>query len=221
MIRRNRQQINDSSAMVPMADMLSNTVGIMLFILAFTVLQTGGVFISKKLPMEHDAENKTPIYFACVNNRLLPLDINLIDLLYDGLGEPTFYTLETWVNRFNKKKIANEYFELFPEGSIKSDSFGFRKTFNMTVEFKPKSNVGYIVDDINNNNSIVNQQLSKIDPDKRYLFFFVFPDEIEIFKTVRDYANSHYGLISGWTAIGRDRPIIFAGGGSGTPPQPQ
>ena len=131
----------NSSGFVPMADMLSNTVGIMIFILAFTVLQTGGVLIPKRLPMERKTDQQ-PTFYVCWNQRLIPLDIDLSESLYNGLDKPTYHTVGEWVRKFNQSWAEDQYFTVFPKGEVLYDRNYFQSHAELilTAEFKPKEN---------------------------------------------------------------------------------
>jgi hypothetical protein len=60
--------------MVPLADMLSNTVGIMLFILIFVVLTAGGATIIRYFPYEKESSNSA-IYLFCAYGKFYPADL--------------------------------------------------------------------------------------------------------------------------------------------------
>lgn len=81
---RRRAQFHEPS-LVPLADMLTNTVGIVVFILIFTVLTAGGVVIAKRLPMEHPTEAE-PAWFVCRNGRVFPMRHDLMERFKDVNG---------------------------------------------------------------------------------------------------------------------------------------
>ena len=60
-------------SLVPMVDLLSNTVGALVFIMIFTVMAASGVVVVKRLPLEHKTESE-PINFLCEKDRIIPLD---------------------------------------------------------------------------------------------------------------------------------------------------
>ena len=87
MCARRTQTQFDEPSLVPLADMLTNTVGISVFILIFTVLTAGGAIIAKRFPMEHSTK-KSDVTYICWGDRLYPLPDELIEQFLKPLGEP-------------------------------------------------------------------------------------------------------------------------------------
>lgn len=54
-MRRRRGVDPVQPSLVPMVDLLSNTVGALVFIMIFTVMAASGVVVLKRLPMEHSS----------------------------------------------------------------------------------------------------------------------------------------------------------------------
>jgi len=216
--RKHEPRLGSLSGLVPMADMLSNTVGIMLFILAFTVLQSGGALVPKRLPMEKEGD-ASPVYWVCKNGRLMPLDGDLSDKLFEGLGEPTYDTAQEWVNRFNSKAIEDDYFQVSPDGSARFNRGAFESSVRLVLsaEYTPKENSGDSIDDVGLESSIFSKSLSAIQTNEHFVYFFVYPDSIELFRTARNHAKTQYGLSSGWGPMGAEEAIRFslAGGRGG------
>lgn len=212
--------MNDSSGLIPMADMLSNTVGIMLFILAFTVLHTGGVVIPKRLPMEHDVDKRDPVYFVCLHQRLIPLDGQLYNKLTEGLDVPTYETADNWIAKFNENRAEDGYFIVIPDGKANFIKGIFQNTveFDIKVTYKPKENVGESID-LLNNTSYFDEHLDGLLNSEKFIYFMVYPDSIEIFRKARDYAEQRYGIAAGWGPVEEDKPILFnLTGGKGIQP---
>ena len=224
-MRRRAQATSNVSGLVPMADMLSNTVGIMLFILAFTVLQTGGVLIQKRLPMERSSDAE-PVYFVCQHGRLVPLDGKLTDKLLDGLGEPSYEKANEWISRFNSRQAEDEYVVVVPDGNAEFNRGAFSSSvrFVLSAEYKPKPNVGDTLDAIGDLSSQFHSHLQDLVKDEHFIYFFVYPDSIELFRQARNYAKVQFGVGSGWGPMAEDAAIrfILAGGeGRGITPAEQ
>ena len=211
------------SGLVPMADILANTVGIMLFILAFTVLHTGGVLIPKRLPMEREDADRKPVYFVCYEKRLLPLDGNLSDKLLKGLGTPTYETAESWVSRFNRARIEDGFFTIEPKGEARFNRGAFQSSVELVLfaSYKPKVDVGDTQEGLRGESSRFNARIKGLSKDGHFLYFIVYPNSIELFREARNYAESQYGIASGWSPTAEGEPIIFNLGGSGIVPRDQ
>ena len=220
---RFKKNIAHSSGLVPMADMLSNTVGIMLFIMAFTVLQTGGVLIPKRLPVEKKTD-EIPIYYVCKDNRLIPLDQSLTDKLTEGLGKPTYDTVKDWVAKFNSVKVEDDYFTIIPHGEAKFNRGAFESSakLDLTAEFQLKDNVGDSISTFNQEGSLFKENLSAITPKEHFIYFLVYPNSIDLFRQAREYAEVNFSIGSGWGPVSSDKPILFnISGSGGIKPSPQ
>ncbi len=67
-----RRSTTHQPSLVPMADMLSNLVGIVLFILMFIVLTSSGASMFRYLPMEKESSAR-PMNFVCYDDKILPI----------------------------------------------------------------------------------------------------------------------------------------------------
>lgn len=216
-MKRNRgTPTADNSAMVPMADMLSNTVGIMLFILAFTVLHTQGVLIPKRLPMERKTD-ESPLYYACVGQRLIPLNDELQMDLLGKLGKPSFATAEKWVARFNKARAEDEFFTVVGHGNARFNWNFFQRTvqLDLSAEYQPKPNVGDTADSLARGHSVFDETLQGLAKKDKFVYFFVYPESIGLFQKAREYAESRYGMGSGWSPVAVGKSIRFNLTGTG------
>lgn len=77
-----RRSTTHQPSLVPMADMLSNLVGIVLFILMFIVLTSSGASMLRYLPMEKKSSAR-PMNFICYDDKILPMtDDNLFEMKF-------------------------------------------------------------------------------------------------------------------------------------------
>lgn len=192
-----------------MADMLSNTVGIMLFILAFTVLQSGGAVVLKHLPIEHESKGM-PINFACWHQRLLPLnEADLTKRLVERLGRPSYESLSQWLSSFRNVRVDDRFF------SVSGETDGNVWSPHLIAVYQPKVNVGDTLEQLKSGNSFFESQLRELHEngrsitDREFLYFFVYPDCINLFTSARDLA-AHYAVRSGWSPATTDEPIRFS-----------
>jgi hypothetical protein len=207
-MRRYRKTPNDDTpTLVPLADMLTNTVGIMLFILAFTVLASGGAVIAKRLPMERKTKAK-PIHFVCSGQRLLPLDFEFAGDFTKPLGKPTYDTAERWVREFNNRKLSNDFFEVTGEGEVLGGGFfNTQKRLDLTLQFQPKPGKGETKEELTNATSLFLSILSTNNNAERFVYFMVYPDSIEVFQAARNCASQRYSMRAGWTPVRQGKSI--------------
>jgi hypothetical protein len=217
---RRRKKIHNGNelSLVPMADMLTNVVGILIFLLIFTVLTGSGVISAKKLPMEKDKTDKKAFFILCQNGKLLPLNNDsLTDKFLEPLGRPTYYTASEWVETFNKRKIDLGLYTLGGEGEANFNSGYYSNTvnFSLSLVYTPKEGVGDSLKDMKKKNSALSKMIKRCPPDKYFIYFFIPKSDIKTFRLVREYmATQNY--TSSWSAVGDDCKIRFTLTGGGT-----
>ena len=172
MRRRIQSHLGEEPSLVPLADMLSNTVGIMLFILAFTVLVSGGVSVIKRLPMERQTDAK-PLCFVCYKQRVLPLDPNLDTKLTEPLGTPTYETVDDWVRKFNEARVEDEFFDVNGFGEVYYTVWNGRQ-LNLTSQYSPKPGKGDTKDELRNSTSTFATVMLANDGQNKFALFFWF-----------------------------------------------
>jgi hypothetical protein len=210
MTRRRRKHFHEPS-LVPLADLLTNTVGIAIFILIFTVLTAGGAAIAKRLPMEH-ATSTDPLRFFCTAGRVLPLDEKLSDRLTKDLGKPTYDTAHDWVQRFNAGRIEDPHFVVTGEGAVMEVFMS--RSLDLTAIYTPKPEAGEAAAVAAEAGSAFRRRLAAENPAKKFAHFNVAPDGIAAFVAARAVAHE-LGFETGWRPIGAGEPLRFSLSGGG------
>jgi hypothetical protein len=185
-----------------MADMLTNTVGAMLFIMIFTVLSAGGATALTKLPMAHPSE-KESLLFICENGKVYPSEVK-------ESAEAIFQNNKN-LNLGDVTTNSDFVMTLKPAGG----------SVVLTFETKPDS--GERSDEVTSGASRFERRLRTADPAKQFVFFSVSPDSIGAFNVARKAALDQ-GFEVGWNPRGKDRPLILnlsGGGGGGIAVNPQ
>ena len=216
MRRRRARQRGHEPSLVPLADMLTNTVGITVFILIFTVLTAGGVVIAKRLPLEKETQ-ADPAFFLCANGRILPVDsATLQHKFLDPLGKPTsYYAVAGWIERFNKQRVEDEYFVVTGVAEPNYVDLGFYKSVSVedTITFTPRQGAGETIEALQQPDSLFRQALKRYDAGKQFIFFFVRPDSLDTFTSARDLVLSETTFTTGWDPLGPEDPIRFGSKG--------
>ncbi len=215
MSRRRRAAFHEPS-LVPLADMLCNTVGVIVFILIFTVLTAGGALLMKRLPYEHTTKLKRAI-FVCYHDRVLPMDEQGLHAEFEkGLpkSELTFDNLDRYVAAINKRKVENKYFKLTMEAEVQTEDYGFylRKRLSVSSSYHPKDNAGELIQDFDNSHSVYRAALHADNPKKRFVYFLVYPDSLEVFDKARTIARE-MSYETGWFGNEANKPLEFSSNG--------
>lgn len=203
-----RRRIRDSQfgepSLVPMADLLSNTVGAVVFILIFTVLAAGGVVILKRLPLEHSTKAK-PLNFYCVNGRIIPLDNSgLSKKLNEKWGRPySIFAVRSWFNSFNNLEVEDEYFIARGESKMISG------TPDLSILFIPKEGKGETKEELGREDSEFRKLLAEKNSEDYFVHFLVKPDSLDIFYKAREIASEKMKYGSGWSPVGQDDRLRF------------
>lgn len=222
MRRRSHNLSEGPLSLVPMADMLTNTVGIMLFIMAFTILASAGAVVLRTLPQETSSE-QSPIFFVCIDQRVLPLDKTIGRQLIDGLPKRTFSTLGSWVERFNAARHEDDYFIVTGQGRAVYNLLGSSADLQLTANYTAKTGAGDDAKALASASSSFSRTIEKHANTNAFAYFIVYPDSIDIFRQARQVAADRYRMRSGWSPQASANPIIIvlSGGAGGINPEPQ
>ncbi len=185
-MRRRRAESFEQPSLVPMADMVTNTVGIMLFILIFVSLSAGGTVIAKHLPRERHT-NARIVWMFCSGGRVIEF-------------EP--YKL------YAARTMQTDAFSL--STTISRRSGGVSKL--LLVHLKPDHGDDEAA--MKTQGSAFQTLLRNKNGAHDFLFFLVTPDSIPLFREARDEAT-HAGFGVGWSPLGQGEPapIVISGTG--------
>lgn len=195
-------------SLVPMVDLLSNTVGALVFIMIFTVMAASGVVVLKRLPLEHSSKAE-PRNYLCEKNRIIPLDSDRLDArLRQRWGRPnSIFDIYAWIARFDGIEVEDEHFIARGESTVTRSSYGF------SVLFTPKPGGGYQTADIDRAGSPYRQHLSELNPKTHFVHFLVRPDAIDTFFMARRIAADELGFGTGWMPLAQEQEVRFASRG--------
>jgi len=193
-------------SLVPMVDLLSNTVGALVFIMIFTVMAASGVVVLKRLPLEHKTESK-PINFLCEKERIIPLDnAGLDSRLKAQWGRPnSLFDTYSWVARYNGLEVEDEHFVARGESTI--------SPLSISILFTPKPDGGYAVKQIQLSDSKYRRLLKHLKSESDFVHFLVRPDAIDSFIAARKIAAEEMGFSTGWMPLAEDSPVRFTNRG--------
>ena len=205
--RRNKSEVVQPS-LVPMVDLLSNTVGALVFIMIFTVMAASGVVVLKRLPLEHSSSAE-PANFLCEKDRIYPLDNEeLASKLSKKWGRPTsIFDLYSWIARYDGLEVEDNHFIARGESRVTYS------TYSISTAFTPKPNGGYTTEEIQSLNSAFHQRLSGLSAKSKFVHFIVRPDGIDSFFLARKIAADEMGFSTGWMPLDTSQTLRFASRG--------
>lgn len=204
-------------SLVPLADMLTNTVGIVVFILIFTVLTAGGVAIARVLPLEHDVRVESPEYWICAGGRIYPLRAGLIAeaTKHDAGFERSRDGFASLARELDGRTANDEHLRLRVRADLAGDDP--YPGLDLEIACEPVEGGGEDAAAIGRGEGVFVEDLAKLDPRKTALIFWVRPDSVAVYRAARDRA-SHAGIASNWSPRDPELPIAFRlGGGLGGP----
>jgi hypothetical protein len=207
-MRKRRRVIDEpvQPSLVPMVDLLSNTVGALVFIMIFTVMAASGVVVVKRLPLERQTEFE-PVNFLCERDRIIPLDNRGLDSkLKSRWGRPySLFDIYSWIARFNDLEVEDEHFIARGESTV--------SPVTLSVLFTPKPEGGYSIAEIQPPGSKYRGRLAAVKADKEFVHFLVKPDAVASFVAARKIAADEMGFGTGWIPLAADTPIRFTSRG--------
>jgi len=205
MSRRRAHQGFHEPSLVPLADMLCNTVGVVVFILIFTVLSASSAVLRKRLPYEKDAPKKNELMMLCKDDRVVPVHAD--DLQQEFVKEnkvPQFSSVNEATAWFSSRSVQDEYCKLM----VKINDFG-----STELVVTPIENAGDPTVDMDHSDSVIHRELAKLNPESDFVYFFVYPSGLGAFDRAREIADNMQ-FQTGWAPHSADRPLLFGSGGN-------
>ncbi len=204
-------------SLVPLADMLTNTVGIVVFILIFTVLTASGTVIAKVLPIEQSLDVDASEYFVCTGDRVYPLRSALIAQATKHYAsfERSPDGFAALAKELDGRTTDDDQLRLAVHAASVGDAT--RAGLDLEITCEPVQGGGDDAASVRRGVGTFVHDLAKLDPRTTALIFWVRPDGIDVFRAARERA-SNAGFASNWSPRDPDRPIAFRlGGGSDAP----
>lgn len=214
---RSRPSTAAQPSFVAFADMLTNVVGVAIFLLVFAALSAGAVTVLRRLPMEHESDAHAE-FFLLKGGRAYHLDTSLRKALVDRVGK--FTDFETWTKSFDGLSERDADFVATAKAGYVKQQLGGMTVLRpeASVHFEPREGGGEPAREFASATSRMRAVLHSLDPGSRFAFFFVAPDSIDAFTALRAVALAR-GLSTGW-APHTDKTIglVVIGQGVGAKP---
>ena len=223
--RRRRKNSKPDQNLDSFLDILTNTVGVLMFISLFVSLIAVEADSIVKTPLASETK-KTARFFEIRENKVTYLntakvgeamdtvvgnlpscnkpDFDLDSASAEYLSGMKFYKscVENRANRLINFRTQTEFYNITMVDA---------RTFTMSYEPIPNK-PGENAEEIVLNDSKFNQALAELDPQQDYLAFIVRPDSFASFRAAREQAWGQ-GFQVGWEPHKTEEPIVFGSGG--------
>ncbi len=216
--KRRRGSLFDALNLDSLMDILTCTVGMMLFIIIFAVIEARGVRIKLFTPLAREApEGVERKVILCHHGtvRLFDFDGAIEQLVGDR--EVTYYSIPSIVEKAKTKNITDGYFNYKFEWDEEENWSFFgstsRRYFIITAE-EIEGQQGEGLPQLKRAENRFSQLLQSIDKDKYWVGFLVDEESLEVFRKAREICISQ-GFDTGWDPGKLDFPFRQELGGGG------
>ena len=218
--RARRRQNNVSQNLDSFLDILTNTVGVLMFISLFvTLIATGSrpkTQVTIQTPLSTPTK-KESLWFEIKNNRVSHLNLRQVrkkELELSGnlpnCNKPQAQgsAADILLGQSNYQSCLSSILGRQSNFRASTKNYEVRAVDNgVSLVFEPVSgNIGEKTDKLRAADSQFKQVLAKFNPNKDYLVFIVRPDSFEAFRTARKQAWAE-GYEVGWEPHPQDTPI--------------
>lgn len=226
MRRRRRQNNLPTQNLDSFLDILTNTVGVLMFVSLFITLitvQTGAIV---RTPLVKESK-KQAYFFEISNNRIAYIDDKSVNRelsqVLDNLpscNEPALpssideYSSQNYLLQLQEyERCRQTMIEQIKSFQTETEFYRVRFVGNDSLFYEPKSErIGETIDELTQKNSNFTNLLKTINPKTDYLAFIVRPDSFATFRVARKQAWDK-GFDVGWEPHTQETPIVFGSSG--------
>ncbi len=206
-------------------DILTNTVGVLMFIGLFVALVSVEAGSIVRTPLVSDS-NKNPYFFELRGNRITYIDdrevdrqINIFQASLPTCNEPNIperISIAMYEYYLQKVREYNMCIEniISTLATFTGQTDYYRVTFiESSLLYEPLAeNQGETKEELRSKESEFKQMLAELNPKTDYLAFIVRPDSFAAFRSARKVAWEQ-GFDVGWEPYQQDNPLVFGSGG--------
>src|SRR5579872_6365867 len=189
-----RREVRFEVSLVPLADMLTNTVGIMIFVMIFAVLVAQGTFMSKHLPIG-EKTSKKPVRFFCFNGHIRPWSYQgLWNRWYQGAPKFSIANCEQFKSWMNSRRVEDEFYVMTGVCEASKTDLGFQVSAQVSylgVNISPRPGMeGDPSDEVAQEGSAFRRALAGMDHNHQSILFLVDGNSLDVFRKARIEAHS-------------------------------
>lgn len=225
--RRHRQSAIPAQNLDSFLDILTNTVGVLMFIGLFVALISSEAGYIIRTPLVAQTR-KVPYFFEVRDGKVTYVDTREVDRQVQGwlnslpaCPRPSYSdTSDPYLSEYYRAEIQ-QYNDCIDRKVERLQGFE-AETAHYTVRlenlnsllYQPKSNEGESAEELLLTDSDFRSTLEELDPKSEYLAFIVRPDSFDTFRKARTQARKQ-GYDVGWEPYEEETPIAFTAFGSG------
>jgi hypothetical protein len=190
-------------------DVLTNTIGVLVFVLLFVTLSAADASVLVRTPLRQETE-KSALFLEIRGGRVLFIDTEKVqrdmNRMRSNLPDITYYTMDYVRDQIENFRTSTTNYRVEMVGVI-----GYT---NLSLRYRAKAGAGDSLSALADSTSSFQRLLGTKPPEKFYLAFLVRPDGFEAYREARKLAWSK-GYQVGWEPMTADREIFIGGSGSG------
>lgn len=210
MYRPRRHRLEAELQTDSLMDILACTVGILLLVVAFSVLEFRGTPVRVTMPLAQEPPtNAVRVIVICSEGRLKLFEHeSKVEALMEGVERTNLSGLGGWVAKANAKEIKDDYFTYGLNYTAPEYFWGYMIRWP-TCELVIKERPGYpgeTLEAILAQDSIYQQRLRGWNRENAWLSFAVADDSLELFREARSIARE-MGYATGWDPFTLTFPI--------------
>ncbi len=180
-------------------DVLTCSVGVMVFVVIFAVLEARGANITMITPLMRDPpKNSTRVLVLCQKGKVRFLDFSpALEKMLKGAGKVAYKSLPELVKTANDRKVKDHYFRYSLEIKEWEVAFGQVRRAVVLIIKELEGKKGETSEQLAAGSSQYETTLSRYSVKDNWLAFAVDEKSIEVFREARELALNQ-GYAAGW-----------------------
>jgi len=219
-LKKQIKKVNADVNLAPLMDVLTCTVGVMLFVVIFVVLEAKSQTFTLSAPFQKGEPPKNSLrnLFFCKNGKIKFFDIKRADDSLFYKADVSFDNVPDIVAAANKRNVSDSFYKFAFDYTESTSLFGQRQRrfiINVT-ELNPEGGEGSA--DLDSAKSQIGKMLAHLDPKRNWVALALADEEsIAVFRKARKIANCA-GIPNGWDPVKLSFPLaVPVGSGDGCP----
>jgi hypothetical protein len=189
-------------------DILTNTVGVLVFVLLFVSLAAADASVLVRTPLRSETDKRGTV-LEVRGDRITHVDTRTADSAFDrmirSLPRINIYNYRSVAARVENFTTSTDHYRVDVVGSVLYGRIGLR--------YRVRSgDVGMDLRDLRGDSSAYLRMLDALDPEEDYLAFIVRPDGVAAFRAARDLAAKR-GFQTGWEPFIAELDLVFSSRG--------
>ncbi len=210
-------------------DILSCLVGVMLFLVIYTVLELGNAAFQLEMPgLRSPPPGSRPVIVVAAGGTVRVMDVEPpLRGLLAGFGTVSFAEAPELVRRANERGLSDDFFGYSLSYSDRVSAIGAR---SRAIELSVAERPGATGEDARqlDAGSRFAAALGRLDPRESWLRFAVDGESLDVFRRARTIALER-GFTTGWEPLAQEFPLRYTLSGMATgelvpttsPPKPE